>query len=51
MTEAITSLVGPNVRLHHTKINSKLPGAATQVKWHQDLPLLRTLMMTLLQLC
>ena len=36
MTEAITSLVGPNVKLHHTKINSKLPGAATQVKWHQD---------------
>ena len=36
MTEAITALVGPNVKLHHTKINSKLPGAATQVKWHQD---------------
>ena len=26
------------VRFHHGKINSKLPGTATQVKWHQDFP-------------
>jgi ectoine hydroxylase-related dioxygenase (phytanoyl-CoA dioxygenase family) len=38
MTDAVASLVGPDVKLHHTKINSKLPGAATAVKWHQDFP-------------
>ncbi len=38
MTDCVTDLVGPNVKLHHTKINSKLPGAATAVKWHQDFP-------------
>lgn len=36
MTEMVADLIGPNVKLHHTKINSKLPGAATEVKWHQD---------------
>ncbi|HUS95640.1 MAG TPA: phytanoyl-CoA dioxygenase family protein, partial [Hyphomicrobiaceae bacterium] len=36
MTGMIADLIGPNVKLHHTKINSKLPGAATEVKWHQD---------------
>lgn len=25
-------------RFHHSKINSKLPHTATQVKWHQDFP-------------
>lgn len=38
MTEMVADLIGPNVKLHHTKINSKLPGAATEVKWHQDFP-------------
>lgn len=36
MTDCIADLVGPNVKLHHTKINSKLPRAKTDVKWHQD---------------
>lgn len=36
MTDGAAQLVGPDLRLHHGKINSKLPGAATQVKWHQD---------------
>ena len=31
-------LIGPSIRFHHGKINSKLPGTATQVKWHQDFP-------------
>jgi ectoine hydroxylase-related dioxygenase (phytanoyl-CoA dioxygenase family) len=31
-------LLGPDVRFHHGKVNSKLPGSATQVKWHQDFP-------------
>ncbi len=38
MTDMIADLIGPSVKLHHTKINSKLPGAATEVKWHQDFP-------------
>ncbi len=38
MTDCVADLIGPNVKLHHTKINSKLPGAATAVKWHQDFP-------------
>ncbi|PVZ20456.1 MULTISPECIES: phytanoyl-CoA dioxygenase family protein [unclassified Pseudomonas] len=27
---------GTGTRFHHSKINSKLPHTATQVKWHQD---------------
>lgn len=38
MTQCVADLIGPNVKLHHTKINSKLPGGNTQVKWHQDFP-------------
>jgi ectoine hydroxylase-related dioxygenase (phytanoyl-CoA dioxygenase family) len=37
-TDLIADLIGPNVLLHHTKVNSKLPGAKTTVKWHQDFP-------------
>jgi len=29
-------LVGPDIRFHHGKINSKLPGTVTEVKFHQD---------------
>ena len=36
MPQMVADLIGPDVKLHHTKINSKLPGAATEVKWHQD---------------
>ena len=36
MTDMVAELIGPDVKLHHSKINSKLPGAATEVKWHQD---------------
>ncbi len=38
LTDMIAELIGPNVKHHHNKINSKLPGAATEVKWHQDFP-------------
>lgn len=38
MVDAVADLIGPNIKLHHTKVNSKLPGAATAVKWHQDFP-------------
>lgn len=29
-------LIGPAIKFHHGKVNSKLPGAATKVKFHQD---------------
>lgn len=38
VTDCVADLIGPDVKLHHTKINSKLPGAGTVVKWHQDFP-------------
>ncbi|MEM7121785.1 MAG: phytanoyl-CoA dioxygenase family protein [Pseudomonadota bacterium] len=34
--DAITDLIGPNVKFHHCKINVKLPGSPTYVGWHQD---------------
>ncbi len=34
--DAVADLLGPNIKFHHCKINSKLPGAATEVKFHQD---------------
>ena len=36
MTDMVADLIGPDIRLHHCKINSKLPDTATAVKWHQD---------------
>jgi len=36
MTDVVAELIGPNVKFHHSKINSKLPGGDTAVKWHQD---------------
>lgn len=38
MTQMVADLIGPNVKFHHSKINSKLPGGHTAVKWHQDFP-------------
>ena len=38
MTDCVAELIGPNVKYHHSKINSKLPGGNTAVKWHQDFP-------------
>ena len=38
MTDMVAELIGPDVKLHHTKINAKQPGSATEVKWHQDFP-------------
>jgi len=39
VAEIAGQLVGSTgARLHHSKVNSKLPHTATQVKWHQDFP-------------
>jgi len=34
--EICAELIGPALRFHHGKVNSKLPGTATKVKFHQD---------------
>ncbi len=36
VVDAVADLIGPNVRHHHNKINSKQPGSSTEVRWHQD---------------
>ena len=38
MVAMVADLIGPDVKLHHAKINSKLPRTATKVDWHQDFP-------------
>ena len=34
--DMVADLVGPDVKFHHCKINLKLPGAKTEVSYHQD---------------
>lgn len=34
--DAVCELFGPNLRFNNAKVNSKLPGAQTAVKYHQD---------------
>lgn len=34
--DAVADLIGPNVEFNNAKINSKQPGSATHVKYHQD---------------
>jgi ectoine hydroxylase-related dioxygenase (phytanoyl-CoA dioxygenase family) len=36
MVDMVGDLIGPNVKFHHCKINLKLPGARTEVAYHQD---------------
>jgi phytanoyl-CoA hydroxylase len=36
--DAVAQLIGPNLRFRESKVNSKLPGTATHLKFHQDLP-------------
>ena len=36
MTEMVAALIGPDVKFHHCKINLKLPGSHTAVRYHQD---------------
>lgn len=36
--DMVSELIGPAIKFHHGKVNSKLPGAATKVKFHQDFP-------------
>lgn len=34
--DVVERLIGPNIEFNNSKINSKQPGAATEVKFHQD---------------
>ena len=36
MIDVVADLIGPDLRLHHSKVNCKLPGSETVVGWHQD---------------
>jgi ectoine hydroxylase-related dioxygenase (phytanoyl-CoA dioxygenase family) len=38
VVDMVADLIGPNIKYHHCKINSKLPGNNTVVHWHQDFP-------------
>ena len=38
MVDMVAALSGPDVKVHHSKVNTKLPGSATEVEWHQDFP-------------
>lgn len=38
MVDMVADLIGPDVKFHHSKINLKLPGANTEVGYHQDFP-------------
>ena len=35
--DATAELIGPNLEFNHAKVNSKQPGAATEVRFHQDI--------------
>ena len=34
--DIVAQLIGPDIRMHHTKLNVKPPGGGEAVEWHQD---------------
>jgi ectoine hydroxylase-related dioxygenase (phytanoyl-CoA dioxygenase family) len=36
LLDIVESLIGPDIRWHHTKLNAKAPGGGRQVEWHTD---------------
>jgi len=38
IVDMVADLIGPSVKFHHCKLNIKLPGMSTQVRYHQDHP-------------
>jgi ectoine hydroxylase-related dioxygenase (phytanoyl-CoA dioxygenase family) len=36
LLDVIELLIGPDIRLHHSKINVKAPGVGSPLEWHQD---------------
>ena len=38
IVDVVESLVGPDIQLHHTKLNMKPPSKDARFEWHQDFP-------------
>ncbi len=38
IVDAVENLIGPNIQLHHTKLNLKPPAKEARFEWHQDYP-------------
>src|SRR5438105_7308215 len=38
IVDVIESLIGPDIQLHHTKLNLKPPSKQARFEWHQDYP-------------
>jgi ectoine hydroxylase-related dioxygenase (phytanoyl-CoA dioxygenase family) len=38
MVDAVADLIGPDVKFHHSKTNSKQPHSVSAVRFHQDFP-------------
>jgi phytanoyl-CoA hydroxylase len=38
IVDVVEHLIGPNIQLHHTKLNLKPPSADARFQWHQDYP-------------
>ena len=36
ITSVVSALIGPDIRLHNSKLNTKAPGGGAAVEWHQD---------------
>jgi ectoine hydroxylase-related dioxygenase (phytanoyl-CoA dioxygenase family) len=36
LLDILEGVLGPNIRMHHTKLNMKAPGGGQQVEWHTD---------------
>lgn len=34
--DAVAAVIGPDIRLHHSKINIKAPAVGSALEWHQD---------------
>ena len=37
IADAVSDVVGPNVRFHHSKLNYKWAGGGQRFDWHQDI--------------
>jgi len=38
IVDVVEQLIGPNIQLHHTKLNLKPPSRQARFEWHQDYP-------------
>ena len=38
IVDVVENLIGPDIQLHHTKLNLKPPSKEARFEWHQDYP-------------